>query len=96
MLAAEKSRALAETNSDPVPIMLEVPMPRYFFHLKYGNTLVVDEEGLCLHDLDRARVEVIDSIRQILGEPGIEHEDIDGQKLEISDETGETVLVVPF
>ena len=71
-------------------------MPRYFFHLKYGNRIVVDEEGLDLRDLDRARVEVIDSIRQILNEPGIDYEDIDGQKLEISDEAGETVLVVPF
>jgi hypothetical protein len=71
-------------------------MPRYFFHLKYGNRRVVDEEGLYLHDLARARAEVIDSIRQILSEPGFDHEDIDGQKLEISDEAGETVLVVPF
>jgi hypothetical protein len=71
-------------------------MPRYYFHLKYGNRTVVDEEGLYLRDLDRARAEVVDSIRQILSDPGIGYEDIDGQKLEISDEAGETVLVVPF
>jgi hypothetical protein len=76
--------------------MLEVPMPRYFFNLKYGNRIVVDEEGICLRDLARARVEVIESIREILSDPGIQYEDIDGQKLEISDEAGETVLVVPF
>ncbi len=71
-------------------------MPRYFFHLKYGNRAVVDEEGINLHDLDDARVEVIESIRQILSEPGIEHEDVDGQELEITDEAGATVLIVPF
>jgi hypothetical protein len=76
--------------------MLEVPMPRYFFHLKYGSRKVVDKEGLYLRDLARARIEVIESIRQILSDPGLEYEDIDGQKLEIADEAGKTVLVVPF
>jgi hypothetical protein len=71
-------------------------MPRYFFHLRYGNRIVVDEEGLCLHDVARHRAEVVQSIREILSEPGLEYEDIDGQKLEISDESGETILVVPF
>jgi len=71
-------------------------MPRYFFHLRYGDRVVVDEEGLRLHDLVRHRVDVVGSIREILSEPGFEYQDIDGQKLEISDESGETVLVVPF
>lgn len=71
-------------------------MPRYFFHIKYGNTVVVDEDGIDLHNLDSARVEVLESIRQILSEPGMEYEDVAGQKLEISDEAGETVLIVPF
>ena len=43
-----------------------------------------------------ARVDVVESIRQILSEPDIEYDDVDGQKLEISDEAGETLLVVPF
>jgi hypothetical protein len=29
-------------------------MPRYFFHLKYGTAVVVDEEGIFLPDLDAA------------------------------------------
>ncbi len=71
-------------------------MPRYFFHLKYGNRMVVDQEGLYLHNLADARADVVESIRQILSEPDIEYDDVDGQKLEISDEAGETLLVVPF
>ena len=76
--------------------MLEEPMPRYFFHLKCGNRVVIDEEGIDLPDLDRGRVNVVESIRQILSETGIEFDGVDGQKLEITDATGHTVLIVPF
>ena len=30
-------------------------MPRYFFHLKADTGNVVDDEGLFLHDINRAR-----------------------------------------
>jgi hypothetical protein len=76
--------------------MLEASMPRYFFHLKYGSRVVADEEGLYLHDLTRARGEIIEIIRQILSEPGLEYKNIDGQALEISNEAGDTVLVITF
>ena len=70
--------------------------PRYFFHIKYGNSVIVDEKGICLHDLDSARFEVIECLREILSDARFAHEDVDGQKLEIVDEGGETVLSIPF
>ena len=71
-------------------------MPRYFFHLKCGNRVVIDEEGINLSDLEHARVNVVESIRQILSETGLEFDEVDGRKLEITNATGQTVLIVPF
>ncbi len=71
---------------------IEVPMPRYFFHLKADTGNVVDDEGLFLHDINRARSGILQIVDEILSERGFEQADICGQRLEIADETGETVL----
>ena len=67
-------------------------MPRYFFHLKADTRTVVDDEGLFLHDIDRARAGILQIVDEILSERGFEQADICGQSLEIADEMGETVL----
>ena len=67
-------------------------MPRYFFHLKVASGTVVDDEGLVLHDIDRARFEILRIVDEILSERGFEQIQLGGQSLEIADETGETVL----
>ncbi len=69
-------------------------MPRYFFHLKADKGTVVDDEGLFLNDIDRARSGILQIVDEILSERGFEQVDICGQSLEIADETGETVLSI--
>ena len=69
-------------------------MPRYFFHLKADTGTVVDDEGLFLHDIDRARSGILQIVDEILSEQDFEQVDICGQSLEIADETGETVLSI--
>ena len=69
-------------------------MPRYFFHLKADTGTVVDDEGLFLNDIDRARSGILQIVDEILSERGFEQVDICGQSLEIADETGETVLSI--
>ena len=70
-------------------------MPRYYFHLHNGATSR-DEEGRELADLAAAREEAIKAARDLMGE------DIRagllrlGQRIEILDEDGAEVLVVPF
>ncbi len=69
-------------------------MPRYFFHLKADTGTVVDNEGLFLNDIDRARSGILQIVDEILSEQDFEQVDICGQSLEIADETGETVLSI--
>ena len=69
-------------------------MPRYFFHLKADTGTVVDDEGLFLNDIDRARSGILQIVDEILSERDFEQVDICGQSLEIADETGETVLSI--
>jgi hypothetical protein len=69
-------------------------MPRYFFHLKADTGTVVDNEGLFLNDIDRARSGILQIVDEILSEQDFDQVDICGQSLEIADETGETVLSI--
>ena len=69
-------------------------MPRYFFHLKADTGTVVDDEGLFLNDINRARSGILQIVDEILSERGFDQVDICGQSLEIADETGETVLSI--
>ena len=40
-------------------------MPRYFFHLRYRTTLLEDEEGQELPDLEAAKAEALHALREI-------------------------------
>ena len=69
-------------------------MPRYFFHLKADTGTVVDEEGLVLNDINRARSGILRIVDEVLSERDFEQVDICGQSLEIADETGEIVISI--
>lgn len=71
-------------------------MPRYYFHLQYGDQLVVDEVGLQIQNGHVARAEVLKCVREVLNEPALDYEDVDGQRFLISDEDGAAVMVVSF
>ena len=71
-------------------------MPRYFFHLKNDTKMVLDEEGLFLPSVEAARLEIAQSVQEILCDAEFEHHGCCGQELEIADEHGRTVMVVPF
>lgn len=92
MLAAFHQSQLSPARVQPKRI--EVPMPRYFFHLKADTGTVVDDEGLFLNDIDRARFGILQIVGELLSERDFDHVDICGHSLEIADETGETVLSI--
>ena len=71
-------------------------MPRYFFHLKNDTTVVFDEEGLFLPNVEAMRAEVARSVREIISEPKFGQHGLCGQELEIADEHGRTVMIVPL
>jgi uncharacterized protein DUF6894 len=71
-------------------------MACYFFHLRDGDSLLADDEGEELRDLEPVRSYAIDSARQLLseaarsGKAGSLH-----QQIEVLDERGVTVLTIP-
>ena len=73
-------------------------MARYFFHLRDGDTLLPDDgEGREFPNLVAVRLEAIESARDILSEAALSgtagslH-----QQIEVTDESGRTVLTMPI
>jgi hypothetical protein len=72
-------------------------MPLYFFHIKEGDEVLPDMEGVDHPDLEAARAEAIEAIRQIVsdavrfGSPlGLDRE------LHVEDDAGDTLLKFIF
>lgn len=63
-------------------------MPRYFFHVREGDTLHTDNEGQDLVDAGAARREAISAAREIIGEKLLHGGELDGRIIEIADESG--------
>jgi hypothetical protein len=70
-------------------------MPRYFFHVRDGASLERDADGADFPDLDTARKAAVRRAYAIWSAhpPDPEH---NGQVFEIADDSGATVLEVPF
>jgi hypothetical protein len=72
-------------------------MPRYFFHIHDGNGLDRDKAGTDLVNIDDARTEAMSLARDLCYlwndlPPGA----LDNMAIEVADELGQTVLVLPF
>ena len=70
-------------------------MPHYFFHLRSPGPNVTDPEGAELPDIASAHAVALDTIRKLLSDPQ-DGADYSTWSIEIIDETGQTVLQVPF
>jgi hypothetical protein len=66
-------------------------MPRYFFHVREGDTLHTDSEGQELADAPAARLEAINTCREILGEKLLHGGELNGRIIEIADESGQVL-----
>jgi hypothetical protein len=71
-------------------------MQRFYFHLRDGTQFVPDETGMDLSGMEEARREAIQSAREILADQLRNGEALDGQRIEISDDTGTVLEVVTF
>ena len=72
-------------------------MPRYFFHIHDGNDLDRDDAGMDLANVHEVRTEAMSLARDLCYlwndlPPGA----LDNMAIEVADETGQTVLVLPF
>ncbi|CCM75127.1 DUF6894 family protein [Rhizobium mesoamericanum] len=71
-------------------------MTRYFFHVRDGDDLVEDTEGVELWDSTSAREEAIRAAREMLAEKLLSGERVDGELFEVTDESGRVVETIPF
>jgi hypothetical protein len=72
-------------------------MPRFFFHIHDGNGLDRDDAGMDLVNIEDARTEALSLARDLCYlwndlPPGA----LDNMAIEVADEAGQTVLVLPF
>ncbi|MBA2587912.1 MAG: hypothetical protein H0U98_04730 [Alphaproteobacteria bacterium] len=66
-------------------------MPRYFFHIREGESLSRDTEGQELADGAAARREAVSTGRELLGEKLLHGGELDGRIIEIANEKGEVL-----
>lgn len=71
-------------------------MPRYYFHLWSGGQLAPDETGRALPGPDAARRRAEAMIARLTGRSPFMPEDWSGCDIEVTDDAGRTVLLLPF
>ncbi|WP_427026323.1 DUF6894 family protein (plasmid) [Aureimonas ureilytica] len=69
---------------------------RYHLHIRNGDVLIEDLEGEEFPDLDTARREAVRCVRELLAERLRRGDVLDGEAMEIWDETGRLVDSVSF
>jgi hypothetical protein len=74
----------------------EVAMGRFYFHLRAGDELMPDEEGIDLPDLSAARREAIEAARELLGEAIKSGRPEVPEAFVIADEDGRELDAVPL
>lgn len=71
-------------------------MPRYYFHVRESDTYYPDEEGVQLPDREAVQNEAVRGARSILASEALLGKLPLGGRIEVSDEEGRQVLVLPF
>ena len=71
-------------------------MPRFFLHLHQCEKYYPDEEGQSLHDLSAARRVAIRDARGLMAEEMKSGRLCLGCRIDIADETGRVLDVIPF
>lgn len=69
-------------------------MSKYYFHVRDGADLTRDIEGQDLPNLDSARREALNSMREMISERLLHGGSLNHKQIEIVDETGHVVDVV--
>jgi hypothetical protein len=70
-------------------------MPRFFFHIRDHDRLIVDDEGLELPDVKAAVREAKASIADMQADAVLEGTDIDHQVIEVTDAGGQFLAAIP-
>ncbi|UVC12629.1 hypothetical protein IHQ71_31675 (plasmid) [Rhizobium sp. TH2] len=71
-------------------------MPRFYFHIRDGEKIIADMEGIEMKSARAALEEAKAAAREILASKGLRNEVIDGQEFEVQDVLGTTLFTVPY
>jgi hypothetical protein len=72
-------------------------MHRYYFHVHDGDSLDRDHSGLDLANIHEARTEAVKAACDLCHLwDDLPPEALNNMAIEVADETGQTVLIVPF
>ncbi|WP_156386987.1 MULTISPECIES: hypothetical protein [unclassified Rhizobium] len=71
-------------------------MPRYFFHVRKGSAVELDEDGLDFPSVDEAKAEARRAAREILIDKAISGDPSNEEVFEITNEDGRIVCAVPI
>jgi hypothetical protein len=69
---------------------------RYFFHFRQGDEVARDRVGMHLPSLDVARAEALHAWRHVIALSAHSGEIPNDCEIQIADDSGETVLSIPF
>jgi hypothetical protein len=71
-------------------------MPKFYFHIRDGQNLTLDPEGAEFETLEAARVEAMNSARELLSHRILRGDVVDGQAFELTGEDGTVLNIVRF
>ncbi|MBB3452707.1 hypothetical protein FHT86_000963 [Rhizobium sp. BK313] len=71
-------------------------MPKYYFHIRTSDTFLPDDRGFDFPDFEAAKREAMTAAREMIAEMVIDGDPIDGMRFEVTDESGNVVLTLPF
>ncbi len=71
-------------------------MPRYYFHIRKGEVFVEDQGGTEVSEAESLEEEAVEAARDLLADGDLQGLDRREWVYEIADETGATVLILPF
>lgn len=71
-------------------------MPKFFFHIRQGDELEVDDLGTDFPSKEQAVLDARTAAREMLAELLLAGEHLDGQRFEITAEDGSLVDTVTF
>ena len=69
-------------------------MPRFFFHIRDGDRLLIDEDGLEFDDVAGARAAAVQGASDMLKDAKLAGQDIRHQIIEICDPSGKLLGTV--
>ena len=71
-------------------------MPRFLFHIRHGQTVILDREGGDFADLARAYAETESCARELAAEQVRKGEGLAGRSVDVTDHTNISVASLAF